>query len=203
VIWTQKAEKGKGTTEKAPPGNHPAVLVALIDMGTQKTEFQGVAKWQKRAYFVWELVQEKQTGYKDKNHLIAIDLNVSLNEKAKLRKWIEARAGKQIPDGVEYDVSKELGKPCLLSVVMKNDFPKVDAVSSVPKGMTVPEPQNTPILISLDDYRGGATIPEWVPWLFGKPLSDHIDECKEFQGGGSAGTPVGPGTTAGGEEIPF
>lgn len=212
--WTQKASKGNGGGfEKAPAGNHPAVLVAVIDMGHQWQDgFQGApGKYQHRAYFVWELVCEKMAGMKDKNHVIALDLTISLNEKAKLRKWIEARTGKAIPDGVDYDISQELGQPCLLGVVMKGDYPKVDSVSGVPKGMKVDAPQNKPVAITLDDFKSGkASIPEFVPWLYGEALVDVINRCKEIagdngRGGGNAQRgPAKPtvgsngGTTGGG-----
>lgn len=187
--WTQKATKGSvGGTSKAPPGNHPAVLVALIDMGTQTVDgFNGgPSKEQHRAYFVWELVSELEAGTTN-NHLIAIDLNVSLNEKAKLRKWIESRAGKPIPDGVEYDILKELGKPCLLSVILNKDgYPRIEGVAAVPKGTTVPKPKRELFSWSLDQFQESgevAGIPDWIPWLFGRPITDHISECAEIKQG--------------------
>lgn len=186
-VWTQKASsKGTGDGfEKAPPGNHQAVLVAIVDMGTQLNEYGGKQNWQRRAYFVWELVTEKMSGTKDRNHLVAIDLTVSLNEKAKLRKWIEARNGKKMPEGADYDIRKELGKPCLLNVVHNaSGFPKIEGMSAVPKGLQVPAPQNPAFTWSLEDYEQEGTIdlPEWVEshWLYGEPISEHIKRCKEL-----------------------
>lgn len=185
MSWSQRAGKGSDEGfEKAPPGNHPAVLVGMIDMGTQVSEFNGQAKAEHRAYFVYELVQEKNAA--GKSHIIAIDLNLTLNEykgsKSKLRKFIEARTGKQISDGSDYDILQELGQPVLLNVVMKGDFPKIDAVGSVPKGMSVPAPTNTPFAMVLDNFRQGGKIPEIVPWLYGEPLSAHINRCLEITG---------------------
>lgn len=190
--WKQKANKSTGeggNFAKPPAGNHSAVLVAIIDMGEQHSEFGGESKWQHRAYFVWELVGEQIAGTK-KNHVIGIDLTVSLNEKAKLRKWIEARAGKPIPDGVEYEIDKELGQPCLLNVVMKGDYPKVEGVAALPKGMPVPKPSYPLTLISLDEFSDGKAVPEWVPWLYGEALEDHIRRSKEL-GGKGEGKPKG------------
>lgn len=180
----QKATSGTGGTEKAPAGNHPAILVAIIEMGTQQQEYQGEQKWQERAYFVWELVTEKMSGTKDRNHVIALDLTVSLNEKAKLRKFIEARTGQKIAEGAEVDVTTELGQKCLLGVVLnKKGYPVVDTVSAVPKGLPFPDPQHKPAVITLEDYRSGkATIPDWVPYLYGEPLADVIARCKEIAG---------------------
>lgn len=182
MSWTQKASKGgDGNFERAPAGNHPAVLIGLIDMGTQENSFQGNVTQQHRAYFVYELVMEKtQAG---KNHILATDLTVSMNEKAKLRKWIEARTGKQIPDGAEYDVSQEVGQSVLLNVVLNKDgYPKIESVGSVPKGMTVPSPTNKPVVMTLDDFKAGHKVPDFCPWLYGEKIEDHIRRAKELNG---------------------
>jgi hypothetical protein len=190
--WKTKASKGgDGNFEKAPAGSHPAVCVGMFDLGTQENDFQGNVTLQHRIFFVWELVTEKnQAG---KNFLIGLDLNVSLNEKATLRKWIESRMGKQLPDGAEYDVGEELGKPCLLNVVEKNGYPKITGMSSIPKGFAVPAPTFPPTAVTLDEYRDGAEIPAWCPWSYGEPLSEIIKRCEEFKdGGGQAPKPANP-----------
>src|SRR5262245_53647672 len=115
-VWVQKPSKGGDGFEKAPPGNHPAILVGVIDMGHQRTEYAGKEKWQRRAFFIWELTNEKMSGTKDRNHLIGIDLTISLSEKAKLRQWVESRTGKNLGND-DYDIRQELGKPCFLAVV--------------------------------------------------------------------------------------
>lgn len=197
--WTQTAKKGGGDQgfEKPPAGNHLAVLVAIVDMGTQTVSgFQGAPdKDQHRAYFVWELVACK-TSSGVANHVIGIDLNLSLNEKAKLRKWIEARTGKVIPDGADYNVLSELGQPCLLNVVMKGEYPKVEGVAGVPAGIPVPAAQLKPFAWSLDDYRKTNTIdlPHWLPYFYGNPIADAIRGCKELKGTPAATTPPPPTT---------
>jgi hypothetical protein len=183
-----------GRKEKAPAGNHPAVLVAVVDMGTQDVEYQGEKKTQHRVYWVWELVHEKVAGAKDENHVVAIDLTFSMHEKSTMRKWVQARAGVKLPDGQPYDVTKELGQPCLLNVVLnKNGYPKVDGVSALPKGMTCPAPQRKPFLWTLADYKrtGQIELPGWLPWLYGKPIRDYVAACQEIVGSGSTAAPNG------------
>lgn len=173
--WKTKAKKGgDGEFEKAPIGNHPAVLIGMIGMGIQENEFNGQKTQQRRALFVWELVTEKNKA--GQNHIIAIDLTVSLGEKAKLRGWIEARTGKPIPEGHEYDISKELGKPCLLSVTENKGYPKVSGMAAIPKGMEVAKPSRQPFLWDVDQIgaNGEITLPDWIPWLYGEPLTEHI-----------------------------
>lgn len=180
--WNQKVNSGKGEGfEKAPVGNHPAVLVAMIDMGHQEQEYGGNVTYPHRAYFVWELVTEKMSGTKDRNHLIGIDLTISLNEKAKLRQWIEARVGKKMPDDAQYDISKELGQKCLLDVIAnKKGYPVVNGMKAVPKGLSFPANQNTPFALTLEEFTSGTPIPDWIPYLYGESIGEHISRCQEL-----------------------
>ncbi len=178
-----KATTGGGGTEKAPAGNHAAVLVGLFDMGHQWQEpFSAKDKgyWAHRAFFVWELVNEKVAGA-TKNHVIGIDLTLSLGEKAKLRKFIEGRTGKKLAADAELDPMTELGQACLLNVIEKNGYPKIEGVAALPKGMPAPAPGYKPVAVGLEEFRaGGVSIPEWVPYLYGSPLADHIKASREI-----------------------
>ncbi len=175
--WKTKAtNKADGEFPKAPPGNHPAVIVAMIDMGMQENDFKGVKTIQHRAYFCWELVNEAVAGTKGTRHVIGLDVTVSLNEKAKLRKWVEALFGKKIPEGGEFEVDKLLGRKCLLSISEKNGWPKVDGMAALPKGLACADPQHKPFLWNLTDIKedGSIELPDWIPWLYGEPLKEHI-----------------------------
>jgi hypothetical protein len=210
--WKQKAGNSGGSGEgfeKPPIDNHPAVLVAIVDMGTQRQEFQGTEKWQRRAYFIWELVSAPMSGTKNRNHLIGIDLTVSLNEKAKLRQWIESRKGKKMPEDFEYDITQELGQSCLLDVIAnKKGYPVVNGMKALPRGFTIQPAQNQPFQWSLDDYEkeGDIDLPDWVEaqWLYGRPISEHIKECKELSGKPPAGAEVfTPSAGKADDPIPF
>lgn len=181
MTWTIP-KSGGGKTEKPPAGNHLAVLVGLFDMGRQWQEpftagETGYYAW--RAYFVWELTGEKIAGT-DKNHVIAIDLSLSTNPKAKLHKWVLARTGK--PPVEPFDPTTELGQFCLLNVVMKGDYPKIDGMAAVPAvfAKSLPKPSYPVTAVSLAEFRAGAAIPEWVPYLYGSPLEEHIRACEQI-----------------------
>jgi hypothetical protein len=188
MSWTMTANKSGGggvAFEKPPPGNHPARLVAIVDMGTLWQEgYQGAeGKYQHRAFFVWELVNAKQSG-STRNHTIGIDLTFSLNEKAKLRAWIGAQRGKPVADGEPFSLDTWLGHACLLNVVEKNGYPKIDGVTGVPTGFVVPEPQNTPFAWKVDAAAktGKIDLPTWLPYFYGKPIGDTIQQCQELEG---------------------
>jgi hypothetical protein len=191
-IWNQKANSSSGGDfPKAPAGNHPAVLVAIVDLGTQRNEYQGNVTWQRRAYFAWELTTEKiaDGDAKGKNHKIGIDLTISLNVKSKLRQWIEGWAGKPIPDESEFDVSTLLGKKCLLSVKLnKGGYPVVDGMGQIPKGMKVPNAETQSFLFSLDEVGKDKSfrLPEWLEstWLYGERIREVIEYSAELSGKG-------------------
>ena len=198
--WKLPATSGGGGSEKAPPGNHPAVLVGMVDLGTQWVNgFQGAeGRWARKGYFVWELVGEPVAGQPSRNHLVGCDLTMSNNEKATLRKWVEARTGRKLPDGAPLDLEAELGQPCLLNVVANaKGYPKVDGLTALPRGMSAPPAKTAPFAWPLLPPPPGsppaawakwradlparlADLPGWLPWHYGKPLSEHVLSCREM-----------------------
>jgi hypothetical protein len=206
AVAKTKSSGDGGGFEKAPPGNHLAVLVGIVDMGRQWSDgYQGApGKFQRKAYFAWELVATPAAG--GRNHVIGTDLTFSLNEKAKLCKWIESRRGVTIREGEPFDILSELGQPCLLNVVLKGEYPKVDGVAGLPKGIPVPAPQNTPFAWNLSEFVEGSPIvlPSWLPYYYGRPLAEQIAECEELKGKVPAGPqrPAAAATTSA-DPIPF
>lgn len=214
MAFKVKASSGKGGEfETAPAGNHPAVLVGLIDLGTQETEYAGEVKWQPQVYLVWELTTEKQAGLKDRNHLIARSFTLSFNSKAMLRGFIEKWRGKAFADDEEFDLTRVLGQPCLLTVEHKvsaggNTYARVTSVGGVPKGLPIPPAQNKPVAVEL-----GGEIPEWIPYLYGEPVKDVVAKSREKSGKGNSSNGTGhngehlpdapPEQVPAGNEIPF
>jgi hypothetical protein len=187
--WKQTANNGT-KTEIPPAGSHPAVCVALIDLGTHTDtvkDDKGVEKQKdfRRILIVWELTAEKIAGLKDENHVIARDFNVSFSSKSKLRPMVEKWRGKVLAEGEDFDLAKLLGQSCLLTVThgksaRGNDFAKFDGASPVPKGMAVPKPQRKPLLWDVAE----AELPDlsWVPFLYGDPVRDVINRSHERKG---------------------
>lgn len=183
MSFKMTAGAGGGGGEKPPAGNHLAVMVAAVDMGTQLHDYQGKVSWRRDIYLLWELVGAPIAGTTGKNHVIGTALTMSLNEKATLRAWVQARTGKMIADGAEFDITSELGQPCLLNVIEKGGYPRIEGVAAVPKGFPLPTATYKPVAISLDEFKTNpGIIPEWVPWHYGNPLAEHIKACKEIGG---------------------
>lgn len=161
------------TTPAVMPGRYHAILVAMIDLGSQRHEFEGTVSQRPKMFLVYEL---------SKGQLIATDITLSLNEKAKLRQWIEARIGQRIADGTEYDITEEVGKHCTVTVeATTGGYPKIKSVGPYTAPNTILlNPKNRPVIISMDDFKEGVEIPDWVPRLYGEKIEDVIRRSPEF-----------------------
>lgn len=199
-----------GGYEKPPAGNHVARLVAMVEMGTQRVrDFETKEdKDQKQVYLVFELLTKKRAGT-NQNHVIGAALNDSLNEKATLSKWLRSGFGAQIPPGGDYNLFAHLGEGCLVNVVHKGEkgYARVEGVSAMIEGMPLPAAQNEPVGFDLAELLAGAELPDWLPYLFGRPLMEHVRDGKEYRakfgGAPAAGRSAEPAPAGKDDPIPF
>ena len=112
---------------RVPTGVHVARCIHVYDLGTQEVEFAGEKKHQRKIQLGWEVLGEDEAGVpmtievdgKEMPLTISKRYTLSLNEKAALRRDLEAWRGK--PFAAEelkgFDVSKLLGAYCMLNCV--------------------------------------------------------------------------------------
>jgi hypothetical protein len=141
----------------APFGAHRAVCIGFIDLGTQRTEYQGQTSHKRLIRIRWELVDEVMDD--GKPFTISKRYTWSMSDRATLRKDLESWRGKPFeksdfgPSG--FDTKRLLGVPCLLTVVHKDGtngtFANITAISPLPKGMDRPSaPFNTLTYLALE-----------------------------------------------------
>lgn len=190
--WKQKATNGGGEFDVPDAGSHPAVLVALIDLGTHEDEYQGQTRTVRKVFLAWELVGEPKPGGGG-NFVVGRDYNLSFGQKAKLRETVEKWRGKAFSEGEDFDLSALLGKSCLVTLVHKTSqnsgktYAKIDGVTALPKGMKAAPPTVGPVQWSVDS---GGPIPDepWLPYVYGEPLKQVIERSAEYKAGaGGAG----------------
>lgn len=181
-MFKTKVNSNGGDYEKCPTGSMAGRLAAIIDLGHQWQDgFQGKpGDWQHRLLFVWQT--DEPNASKGGFHYIAKDLTFSLNKKAKLRAWVQARLGRSIDDGEEYDLTEELGQACLLTVIGKNGHPNLESITKLPAKMVAPDLDHPALALSLAQVNEGAEIPDWVPWLYGREIRDVVANAKENGG---------------------
>ena len=211
--------KGKATTGGAdfdlcPAGNHPAVCIGLIDLGTHYECFQGGAeKKVRKVMLLWEL--EAEVEGKDKRLFVGRDFNIGLNDKGELvygdksniRKLLETWRGRAYNPDEEIDPEAVVGKACLVSIKHKptqkgKSYAQVDSVGSLPKGMTALKPSKAKVLYSADSDEG-APGEDWLPRVFGEKVENVLQRSLEWGGtgrkeaGGGSREPVGAGVGSG------
>lgn len=203
-----------GSSEVPPEGNNPAVLVGLIDLGTHYEEYQGSGYDARKVLLLWELPTEMMSS--GKPHIIGKQYNLSekVGPKSGLRKDLESWRGKAYGEGEKVNIASLIGKACLLNLGHRksakgNTFAQIMGIGPLPKGMSPPSPFTIPYVFELGE--GPLKIPDWVPYLFGRPIEDVIGDSKELGGGKATGKdvkpePVGagvPGNGAVDDDIPF
>jgi hypothetical protein len=151
------SDSGGTEFEQPPIGTHVARCVKIIDIGTQKGEYQGKATFKRQVIVGWELPTELMTEgeYAGKPFTVSRFYTASLGEKANLRKDLANWRGKDFTEEelMGFDAKNILGKTCMLSLTM-NDKNKVrvTGVMAAPKGMQVPAQINPSLYFSLDEF---------------------------------------------------
>jgi len=142
-----------------PSGTHLAICTRVIDLGTQRVEWQGQTKLQRKVLLSWELPEELRDD--GKPILISQRYTLSSSEKSRLRQDLEGWRGKRFVDADfgpgGFDIKNVLGKPCLLTLVHAEKggktYANIASVSAVPKGMPVSTGSQEAIYFSLERNR--------------------------------------------------
>ena len=114
-------ESTGGDFKPTPEGQHVMVCSRVIDLGTQRSEFNGEVKHSRKVLIVWELPNERTDDGKPLIH--SEKFTWSFHEKANLRKTLEAWRGRKFkdedfsgpPNG--FHIKNVIGVPCYGQVV--------------------------------------------------------------------------------------
>ena len=168
---TLMARNEGGTFTLAPAGTHVARCCWVIDLGLQ----DGTYGIKSQVLLGWELPYEQipDGDRKGEPFFVSKRYTVSLNEKANLRRDLEAWRGKKFTkkqlDGFSLDAIA--GQPCQVVVSHKDRegggiSTKVESVTAMPKGggPGCPEAVNPQRVFNLDepDLETFEALPDWV-----------------------------------------
>ena len=153
----QWKDSGGGDFEQPPVGTHVARCFKIIDIGTQRGEYQGKATVKRQCIVGWELPLELMTegDFAGKPFAVSKFYTSSLGEKANLRKDLANWRGRDFSEQelAGFDPQNILGKPCMLSLTKNDkDRVRVTGVMALPKGSIVPDQINKTVYFSLDDF---------------------------------------------------
>jgi len=151
----QFKDNGGGDFEQPPIGTHISRCIKLIDIGTQKGEYQGKATFKRQVIIGWELPNETMTNgeYEGKPFTVSKFYTQSLGEKANLRADLKNWRGRDFTEAelAGFDAKNILGKPCMLSLTTNEKGKvRVTGVMALPKGSAVPEQVNPTVYFSLE-----------------------------------------------------
>lgn len=163
-----KAPQAQSAYNNPEPGIHPARLIWLIDLGTQipKNPAYNAARKIKLGF---ELVDtEFEYAGEKKPYMVSWELTFSAHEKSKLVQVLKAWVGVDINKDRDFDLKTLLGREALVTVSLRDyngdQFPNVDAVSGVPKGLAIKQAVNPFKFFSLDaeeyNQAGFEVLPE-------------------------------------------
>jgi hypothetical protein len=144
-----------------PSGTWPAICTRFIDIGTQKTQFQGETKMQHKVILTWELRDDDAVMSDGRPFTISQRYTWSMSEKATLRKHLEGWRGLAFTDADfgpgGFDLQNVLGKSCLINVVHAvkdgKTYANIAGISRMPKGMTATPATNDIIYLALTPDR--------------------------------------------------
>lgn len=149
------SDSGSTSFEQPPTGSHAARCIAIIDLGTQRSTYEGEAQIKRQVIVRWELPTELITtgDFAGKPFTVSKFYTASLHEKAGLRKDLASWRGRDFtPEELKgFDLKSVLGKACMLAVGMsEKGKAKVTSVMGLPKGMAVPSQITPNFHFSLD-----------------------------------------------------
>jgi hypothetical protein len=180
------SESGKDF-KKVPEGNHMARCYRVIDMGTQKGEYQGEPRLTPKILIAWELFGEADDGtplQTDDGRPLTVSstYTLSLSKKAALRAHLESWRGTAFTEqeAKGFDVSKLLGAYCMVTI--KHDkkgektYTNVASVSKWPSALKNSKPAavNEDQLFTVDkpDMAVFEVLPDW--------MKEKINACLEW-----------------------
>lgn len=152
--WT---DNGGHEFEQPPVGTHIAICTKVIDIGTQKGEYQGKTNFKRQVIIGWELPNELMTvgDYAGKPFTVSRFYTSSLSEKANLRADLVNWRGREFTEQElqGFESRDILGKPCMLSIVLNDkNKAKVKGVIALPRGSAVPPQVNPSVYFSLEEF---------------------------------------------------
>jgi hypothetical protein len=146
-------ETKSSSFKELDPGLYSARCIRVIDLGTQKNEYQGNVKWQRQVLVVWEVPSQLHEGTP---MTISKFYTLSLFEKAKLAQDLTSWRGKPFTETEKqgFDISKLLGVGCTLNVI-QNERGKIVVHNIMPLNDTIEEQFHPSMFFSVDEYLNG------------------------------------------------
>ncbi len=198
------ASNNGGTTyEPIPEGVFTATCYSIVDLGDQYSEkFNNTSR---KVLITWELPDETiEIEGEILPRAISKEYTLSLNDKANLKKDLEAWRGKKFTEDElkGFDLENVLGKSCQLQIIhtSKGDktYANIAAIMGLPKGLKPGAPKNPTVYFDLeaeDAMEKLNTLPTWV--------QDKVKKSNNYAAMVNNGAPGGFYPIDEDDELPF
>jgi hypothetical protein len=198
------ASNNGGTTyEPISEGVFTATCYSIVDLGDQYSEkFSNTSR---KVLITWELPDETiEIEGEILPRAISKEYTLSLNDKANLKKDLEAWRGKKFTEDElkGFDLENVLGKSCQLQIIhtSKGDktYANIAAIMGLPKGLKPGAPKNPTVYFDLEAEDAMAklnTLPTWV--------QDKVKKSSNYAAMVNGGTPGGFYPIDEDDELPF
>lgn len=177
--------------EQPPVGTHVARCIKVIDIGTQRGDYQGKATSRRQCIIGWELSNElmAEGDYVGQPFTVSKFYTASLGEKANLRRDLENWRGRSFTDQElgGFESKNIIGKTCMLSLTLNEKAKiRVTGVMALPKGMEVPGQVNKSIYFSMDEFDAGVfdALSDGIKKMISSS-PEYLAAIKQSLGGGS------------------
>lgn len=169
-----KLKRKKRTT--VPPlagGTYLGICIGIIDVGEQYN--QNFKNYADKLMLLFEISGETvNVDGEDKPRWLSREYTASLNEKAALYKHLVAWRSRDFTeseldtDGDGFNIESMLGKPCMLTVIVKDGdngtYNRIENIAALPKGVPAPTTEQELLAYDIDerDEAVFAKLPEWI-----------------------------------------
>lgn len=142
---------GGGGFQHPEPGTYSAICTGVIDLGTQTSVFEKKESKRRKVMLRWELSELMEDG---RPFTVSMRYTASLNEKATLRKHLEAWRGRPFTteELAAFDLAKVLAQPCLITLVKNGEYTNVSSVAKLMKGQAPLEIAGSLTHLDLDSF---------------------------------------------------
>jgi len=172
MALTLPVSGGGGDFKRAPAGSHIAVCNLVADCGMHPGSPQYPSP-KRKLYLRFEIPDERVEYEKDGKKIegpltIGSFYTASMNEKATLRKHLEGWRGIAFndADAATFDISKLLGKACMLNVIETEHngktYSNIQNIGKLPKSVTAPKAENDLLYYADDDTSQFDELPKWL-----------------------------------------
>jgi len=207
-------ESKNGERQLPEAGATIGVCFSIVDLGTQKTNWDGDEKWTPKVRLAFELpdhtiegevTENGKTTKVTKPMVVSMELTRSLGERATLRKHLETWRGQSFTSKelAAFNMKNLLGKAAMLTLVRKTsqagrEYCAIQGLAKLPKSVKAPTTtENTQVFYEIEEGKGGA-FADMPEWLQGKIL-----ESKELSGAVVAPVKAVDNIAADGSTMPF